>query len=151
MTDYNYRDLCAELVEELAAETTLYPDYEREVVTRTTPPTRGWWRGSTPLRRARMATIDGILDLRARVEALEQRQAAPVPVPVAERLPGPEDCDAQGCCWWWGPVENPIQAESWKGSWRFSNEHERIHWMCPRTHWLPAHALPLPAQGGEVE
>jgi hypothetical protein len=25
------------------------------------------------------------------------------PVPVAERLPGQEDCDAEGRCWWWHP------------------------------------------------
>lgn len=23
------------------------------------------------------------------------------PIPVSERLPGPEDCDAEGHCWWW--------------------------------------------------
>jgi hypothetical protein len=61
------------------------------------------------------------------------------PVPVAERLPGPEDCDAEGCCWAIG---------------------ERGNWMCVHvlgrswsnpvyTHWLPHHALPMPQQ--EVE
>jgi hypothetical protein len=57
------------------------------------------------------------------------------PVPVAERLPGPEDCDSEGCCWAIG---------------------ERGNWMCVHvigrswsnpiyTHWLPHWALPVPA------
>lgn len=65
----------------------------------------------------------------------EQRH--PTPVPVAERLPEPEDCDAGGRCWAWDWL-----AEKWC--------------LCDRTsachgfdHWLPATALPLPA--GEVE
>jgi hypothetical protein len=56
------------------------------------------------------------------------------PVPVVERLPGPEDCDAEGCCWAIG---------------------ERGNWMCVHvigrswsnpiyTHWLPHWALPVP-------
>jgi hypothetical protein len=60
------------------------------------------------------------------------------PVPVAERLPGPEDCDAEGCCWAIG---------------------ERGNWMCVHvlgrswsnpiyTHWLPHHALPVPQREG---
>jgi hypothetical protein len=49
------------------------------------------------------------------------------PVPVAERLPGPEDCDAEGWCWWF----------------------DGFNWMLGRfeewyTHWLPHHALPVP-------
>jgi hypothetical protein len=27
------------------------------------------------------------------------------PVPVSERLPGPEDCDGEGRCWWRGCVQ----------------------------------------------
>jgi hypothetical protein len=61
------------------------------------------------------------------------------PVPVAERLPGPEDCDAEGCCWAIG---------------------ERGNWMCVHvlgrswsnpiyTHWLPHHTLPVPQQEAE--
>ena len=26
------------------------------------------------------------------------------PVPVSERLPDPEECDAEGGCWWWHPA-----------------------------------------------
>lgn len=60
-----------------------------------------------------------------RAAELLQRQA-PVPVSVSERLPGPEDCDAEGKCWWF---------------------HDEDNASC--SHWLPANALPLPQ--GEVE
>jgi hypothetical protein len=80
-----------------------------------------------------------------------EQQAAPapvvVPVPVSERLPGEGDCDAEGRCWWFNPgcsaSSNPHIATS---SWRFT------HMLAGKpmgTHWLPAHAIPLP-QAGEV-
>jgi hypothetical protein len=52
------------------------------------------------------------------------------PVPVSERLPRPEDCDA-GECWAWDTA-----AESWN----------RTHYaLCNHfTHWLPANALLTP-------
>ena len=56
-------------------------------------------------------------------DLLEQRH--PAPVPVSERLPEPEDCDAEERCWLLAP-----------------------RWILPPselTHWLPATALPLPA------
>ena len=52
----------------------------------------------------------------------------PQPVAVSERLPGPEDCDAEERCWLMAP-----------------------RWILPAselTHWLPANALPLPAGEG---
>ena len=61
-----------------------------------------------------------------RAADLLQRLSPPQPVPVSERLPGPEDCEA-GECWAWD-----VAAEAWN----------RTHY----THWLPAHALPLPEQ-----
>jgi hypothetical protein len=55
-------------------------------------------------------------------------------VPVAERLPGPEDCDAEGMCWWWACYDEewvldapPRHVPAW-------------------THWLPHHTLPVPQQ-----
>jgi hypothetical protein len=59
------------------------------------------------------------------------------PVPVAERLPGPEDCTAQGWCWvlyrnfatW--TLEPPLGQDG---------KHTGY------THWLPHHALPIPQQ-----
>jgi hypothetical protein len=53
------------------------------------------------------------------------------PTPVAERLPGPEDCDAEGQCWWWDTA-----AESWILA-------LYAYWT-DFTHWLPANALPVP-------
>ena len=70
-------------------------------------------------------------------DLLEQRH--PTPVPVSERLPGPEDCTAQGWCWvlyqgfatW--TLEPPLGQDG---------KHTGY------THWLPANALPLPAGEG---
>jgi hypothetical protein len=66
------------------------------------------------------------------------------PVPVAERLPEPEDCDADEQCWLWrtdGIEEfwelvvppNNIHEYNWTSQWKY-------------THWLPHHALPVPQQ-----
>jgi hypothetical protein len=62
------------------------------------------------------------------------------PVPVAERLPGPEDCDAEGRCWYWDPEESNER-------WDFMPKVDRrtTTW----THWLPHHALPVPQQEAE--
>ena len=62
-------------------------------------------------------------------ELLERQQ--PQPVPVSERLPGPEDCDALGDCWWY--------AEDY--GWELQ---DREHPLGECTHWLPANAIPLP-------
>jgi len=51
------------------------------------------------------------------------------PVPVNERLPGPEDCDANGFCWFWD-----LEWSRWQPGQQDQS--------C--THWLPAHALPVP-------
>lgn len=72
-------------------------------------------------------------------DLLSQRHSAPVP--VAERSPEPEDCDGEGRCWWW----NPPTYLAGTGWWEF----EPYEWIEDATHWLPAHALPLPA--GEVQ
>jgi hypothetical protein len=55
------------------------------------------------------------------------------PVPVSERLPGPEDCDPKlQRCWWLYPGFQ----ESWESC---SRPREGV------THWLPHWALPVPA------
>ena len=64
------------------------------------------------------------------------------PVPVAGRLPGLEDCDADGRCWLCGNVE---------GDWRLLNP---ANTGVPQlkycfSHWLPHHALPVPQQEAE--
>jgi hypothetical protein len=60
------------------------------------------------------------------------------PVPVSERLPGPEDCDAEGRCWWWDEDDD---------MWRLS---EHRPWLLCWTHWLPHWALPVPAPANTI-
>ncbi len=57
------------------------------------------------------------------------------PVPVAERLPGPGDCDAEGCCW--------VASEDCPAWHRVSRHFDAWHY------WLPHHALPVPQQEAE--
>jgi hypothetical protein len=60
------------------------------------------------------------------------------PVPVSERLPGPEDCDAMGRCWWFTPRDGnpaPFRSADWS---------LYAGWRQKFTHWLPHHALPVP-------
>jgi hypothetical protein len=52
------------------------------------------------------------------------------PVPVSERLPGPEDCMDEGWAWFYTPRGNWIKA---------------VLPVSPAyTHWLPHYALPTP-------
>lgn len=59
----------------------------------------------------------------------------PAPIPVSERLPEPEDCDAEGRCWWGDAGDDQFVP-----SWRLCEQPDDTHF----NHWLPAHALPLP-------
>jgi hypothetical protein len=73
----------------------------------------------------------------ARAADLLERLIPPQPIPVSERLPGPEDCDAEGLCWWWcSPAERWLRCGIPR-----PDPTSQIH-----THWLPAHALPVPPQ-----
>jgi hypothetical protein len=64
-----------------------------------------------------------------RAAELLQRHVV-VPVAVSERLPGPEDCADEGWAWFYTP----------RGDWV-----KAVLPVSPAyTHWLPAHALPLP-------
>ena len=68
----------------------------------------------------------------------EPEGPTPQPIWVIERLPGPEDCDTEGRCWWWEPDETDEDSGWWillriRGN------------TVMYTHWLPAHALPLPS------
>ena len=72
-------------------------------------------------------------DLRRAADLLEQRH--PEPVPVSERLPWLEDCDAEGLCWVWHTTAC---------TWGLFRLDPTVH-----SHWLPATALPLPA--GELQ
>ena len=58
------------------------------------------------------------------------------PIPVSERLPGPEDCDAKGRCWAW-------KLDDEDDAWHLElKEWINSPWT---THWLPANALPQPS------
>jgi hypothetical protein len=60
--------------------------------------------------------------------------AHPAPVPVGERLPCAEDCDAEGRCWFHSA------GRTWK-DWYFLKASAVTD---TETHWLPHWALPLP-------
>jgi hypothetical protein len=64
------------------------------------------------------------------------------PVPVGERLPGPEDCDAEGRCWW----GEPQIGDSHDATWNLCTQDEAEEYCTWGTKygWLPAHALPIP-------
>jgi hypothetical protein len=79
--------------------------------------------------------FDTALDV-VRQELARFGRPAIEPVPVAERLPGPENLDHEGTCWMFHPV----------------NFHYCLCRPDPsvHTHWLPHYALPVPQQQ-EVE
>jgi hypothetical protein len=71
----------------------------------------------------------------------------PAPVPVAERLPGPEDCDAEERCWWFSPADfsDDVSVPSWHLDASPGPGQVRFYGY---THWRPHNALPVP--GAEV-
>ena len=79
---------------------------------------------------------------RAKARAALARWGRPAiqPIPVAERLPEPEDCASEGtkhvgCCWQWLPGDGLGHwALAYRG-WADADD---------TTHWLPYHALPIP-------
>jgi hypothetical protein len=90
------------------------------------------------------AEPDSEFDKWVRYELVPARWGTPAiqPVPVSERLPGPEDCTAQGWCWvlyrsfatW--TLEPPLGEDG---------KHTGY------THWLPHWALPVPAIAAQPE
>jgi hypothetical protein len=109
------------------------------------------------------AKIQSDLDaFRQHVAALLQHLQPPQPVPVSERLPGPEDCDAEGRCWL-------LTVEDEYPQWRLHSIEGNqpggatMIWVpvdsspgvmvdCFYTsHWLPFHALPTPTTPPEAE
>ena len=73
-------------------------------------------------------------------ELLSQRH--PTPVPVSERLPGPDDCDAEGRCWW----GEPQIEDSHDATWNLCTQDDAKEFCTWGTKcgWLPANALPTP-------
>ena len=53
------------------------------------------------------------------------------PIPVSERLPGPEDCGPGGICWLWDPIRRV---------WHLTH----FTYLNPGDFWLPYHALLIP-------
>jgi hypothetical protein len=103
---------------------------------------------------SKLTRAAALLERMAAGPAVQSREPASVveqPIPVSERLPEAGDCDAEGRCWWWHPShpESGYQ-EGWMlrpGNW--GTGHYDADDCLAHTHWLPAHALPLP--GGKVE
>jgi hypothetical protein len=82
-------------------------------------------------RAERAATIHGL-------RAVLARWGTPAiqPVPVSERLPGPEDLDSEGLCWWWSR-----DITAWCLCFAYLvADGDSSEW----THWLPHWALPVP-------
>jgi hypothetical protein len=79
--------------------------------------------------------IAPLLHERTRAAELLSQLAPVQPVSVGERLPGPEDCDAKRRCWIYMPDIGTAP------SWRLVDPRDIGPY---HTHWLPAHALPVP-------
>ena len=65
--------------------------------------------------------------------------SSPQPVAASERLPGPEDCDAEGRCWVHQPHEACPESPAWELM-RAKYASANYGAVC----WLPANALPTP-------
>jgi len=76
-----------------------------------------------------------------KARAVLQRWGRPAiePVPVSERLPGPEDCDAEGRCW---VFDDMLGLPSWTLIKVLGKNLE------PDMTWLPHWALPVPGVDG---
>lgn len=62
----------------------------------------------------------------------------PQPIPVSERLPGPEDCDEDCMLWLYTPDIIDPEVGSWTWAYVDNDRDTDV------THWLPHWALPLP-------
>jgi hypothetical protein len=91
---------------------------------------------------AQLAPGEEITDGVDRIAAfLTRRNTPPQPVAVAERLPGPGDCDVEGRCWWFiAPSSEHILRQSPTWCLGKRNPEDFGIW----THWLPATALRMP-------
>jgi len=87
----------------------------------------------------RVTLNTGILDHCRAVLARWGRPAVE-PVPITERLPGPDDCDDQGRCWF-----GTAGSDTMKPHWVYRKAEDRRPW---NTHWAPHWALPVPQEGG---
>jgi hypothetical protein len=66
------------------------------------------------------------------------------PVPVSERLPGPEDCDVEGRCWW---LDRP--SKNGPAAWILRRPDDGL--LIPFLAWLPHGALPVPTPANNAK
>jgi hypothetical protein len=93
--------------------------------------------------------VDNHIDF-ARAVLTRWGRPAIEPVPVAERLPEPEDCDGKGRCWIFDPgdhVSSPVWAFecSEEFQWLKTQDEDKVQQASQRGRltWLPHYALPL--------
>jgi hypothetical protein len=84
-------------------------------------------------------SLQQVLDGVRNKVVLQEPAGAHQPVPVSERLPGPEDCDAEGRCWLGGEMFAPGDPTWVLGFPAWAERFPEVHRL-----WLPAHALPVP-------
>ena len=156
MTDPDYRALCAELVE-LCTPVDSIPQLaerlqklnalaERARALLAEPEAEGPTDEELETFLVDVACQNGDMyyaDPRVLARAVLARWGRPAaaPVPVSERLPKPEDCDAEGRFW-----AGRSESEDWSADWTLATP-EAVAVFCefsPQTVWLPAHSLPTP-------
>jgi hypothetical protein len=162
-TSISFRALCAELVNELHDYKVANEQHDDALVYRARAalaepepegPTDEQWdaikdrlwsqyetRGYQGERFIYQGDFDTAMDV-ARQELTRYARPTTKPVPVAERLPGPEDCDAEGRCWigMWNEIDGE-QIPDWELS---TPAHYTWKGIAAISCWLPHHALPLP-------
>jgi hypothetical protein len=155
MTDY--KALCARMADELDHYRQLLMDDRRETHALATEARAALAQPEPPVAGEVAAAL---IELRSTVMALDQlkmyvaaqrvKRAAdllqhqhPQPVAVSERLPVPEDCDAEGRCWWLKDRANP-EHDLLLPTWHLQRQGPAGSSFFRFTHWLPAHALPAP-------
>lgn len=153
----DYKQLCAELVNELHAYKIGNPSHDTDLIDRARAalaepaqegPTdeellsldqlRDTWNAQADAANSwDELGVDEIIWWAQRQALARWGRPAPQPVQVSERLPGAEDCDAEGRCW----IHMPDIGTA--PSWRLVDPREIGPY---HTHWLPANALPIPSE-----
>ena len=143
-----YRDMCSELLSKIDYTWGDIPVDVRDLMDRARallaqPVAEGptdeemdefalfWWGSDADER-----TVTDVIEccsMAAFARAVLARYGRPTPQPVAvgERLPGPEDCDEKGRCWW----HRYTPTKEW---------HLQRVYIGRYNYWLPANALPTP-------
>lgn len=156
----DWKALCAELADELDAETGYTRSDGKRITHSTVARARAALaqpepQGPTDEEARELANDLGITrgyfdhecglhiscaDLAPFAESVLTRWHRPAiePVPVAERLPGPEDCNAEGRCWLGGGMFAPGDPTWVLGFPAWAKRFPEVYRF-----WLPAHALPV--------